>query len=114
MSGFGSAKRKSFSDDVADEMGDGPPDDYSVDMGDDEKDGEDGDAQEDRVMAVKELGKAMGDHENPNPRSCKPYDPVEIGLRLIARQRCGHFVQNQEFHVGARGVERNDDGEDEK
>jgi hypothetical protein len=61
MNNASNAKRKSFSDDVADEMGDGPGDDYSVDMGDEEKeDGEDGDAQEDRVMAVKELGKAMG------------------------------------------------------
>lgn len=57
------------------------------------------------------LGQVMGSHENPNPRSCKRCDTVEIGLRLIARKRCGDFVQNQELHVGARAIERNDDGD---
>jgi hypothetical protein len=60
MNSSSNLKKKSFSDDVADEMGEGPGDDYKVDMEDEEDEDEDGDAHEDRVMAVKELGKAMG------------------------------------------------------
>jgi hypothetical protein len=55
-------KEKPFMDDVADEMGDGPGDDYGVDMQDEEEgdEGEDEKAGEDRIVAVKKLGKALG------------------------------------------------------
>lgn len=53
-------KKKSFSDEVADEMGDGPGDDYAVSMDEADSEGGDETAHEDRVMAVKQLGKALG------------------------------------------------------
>lgn len=52
-------KRKPFEEEVVDEMGDGPDDDYSVEM-EDEEEGGDETAHEDQIMAVKQFGKAAG------------------------------------------------------